>query len=213
MIAPRVTLIYGLTGNGRARPRAGNIRTVRRVYVLEVQSLAFGPSKGTAMTQSTTETTAAAPMPTGQDKGLFARAVGIIVAPRQTFEAIAARPRSFGMLVFTIVMTAVLTGGFMFTAVGQQAFLDMMERRGGTAQSMQVMEKIAPYMGYITIGQLADRHADRHARLRGHPAGGVHAARRQRLLQAGVRRGGAHRRDQRARADWSSSRSTTRPAP
>ena len=107
------------------------------------------------MTQPTTDSAAsAATTPAIQDKGLFARAAGIIFAPRQTFEVIAARPRPFAMLVFTLVATAVLTGGFFFTAVGQQAFLDMMEKRGGGAQQLELMQKIAPYMGYITIGQL-----------------------------------------------------------
>ncbi len=107
------------------------------------------------MTQTTTETTAAAPTPAVPDKGLFARAVGIVVAPRQTFEVVAAYPKWLAMFALTIVVTAVLTGGFFFTSVGQQAFLDMMERRpGSTAQSMEIMQKVAPYMGYITIGQL-----------------------------------------------------------
>ncbi len=105
------------------------------------------------MTDSTTQTTPAPAV--ASDKGLLARAVGIVVSPRETFAIIAERPRAFGMLVFTIVATAVLTGGFMFTPTGQQAFLDMMERRpGSTAQSMEMMQKIAPYMGFITIGQL-----------------------------------------------------------
>ncbi len=103
----------------------------------------------TEPTLQTTETPAAAP-----DTGLLARAVGIVVSPRQTFALVAARPRSFAMLTLTVVATAVLTGGFMFTAVGQQAFLDMMERRGTAGPAMEMYQKLAPYMGYFTIGQL-----------------------------------------------------------
>ncbi len=87
--------------------------------------------------------------------GLASRVVGIIFSPKKTFQAVVATPRWFGMLVTYLVITCAVAGGLMFTAVGQQAFLDMMEKQAGArgAQSMEVMQKIAPYMGYITIGQ------------------------------------------------------------
>jgi hypothetical protein len=103
----------------------------------------------TESSQQMTQAPAAAP-----DKGLLARAVGIVFSPRETFALVAARPRAFGMLAFTIIATAILTGGFMFTATGQQAFLDMMERRGTAGPAMEMYQKLAPYMGWITIGQL-----------------------------------------------------------
>jgi hypothetical protein len=104
------------------------------------------------MTQPTIDTTEAAPKPV--DRSLFARFVGILFSPRETFALVAARPRWFGMLALVLLVTAVVTGGFMLTAVGQQAWLDAMEKQGGGAQQMEVMQKIAPYMGYIVIGQL-----------------------------------------------------------
>jgi hypothetical protein len=104
------------------------------------------------MTEPTTQTTEAASK--AQDKTLFARFVGILFSPRETFAVVAARPRWFGMLAFVLIVSAVATGGFMFTAVGQQAFLDTMEKQGGGAQQMEMMQRIAPYVGYLTIGQL-----------------------------------------------------------
>jgi hypothetical protein len=85
------------------------------------------------------------------DKPLFARLVGILFAPRETFAAVVARPRWFGMLALVAVASAVLVGGFMLTAVGQQTFLDAFERQGN-AQQLEVMRRIAPYMGYIYAG-------------------------------------------------------------
>jgi hypothetical protein len=88
------------------------------------------------------------------DKGLVARFIGVITSPRETFEAIAARPRWLGMLVVVTVMTAVLLGGFMATSVGQQAFIDKAQQGnpfGGTPseQQMKATEKMAAYMPYI----------------------------------------------------------------
>ncbi len=112
------------------------------------------------MTQ-TTESPAAAPTPAAPatavpDKGLFARAVGIVFSPRQTFEVVVAHPRSFLMLVILLVVTAVAVGGFMATTAGQQAFLDAMEKRpGSTAQGMEMMQKIVPYMWiFYAVGTL-----------------------------------------------------------
>ncbi len=108
------------------------------------------------MSQSTIESPAMASpgAPTAPELGLFARITGIIFSPRATFTALAARPRWFGMLVFTVVASAVLTGGFLMTAVGQQAFLDMMERRGTTGAGLEMFQKIMPYMAYILAGYI-----------------------------------------------------------
>ncbi len=100
------------------------------------------------MTELTTQ-----PTPEIKDKGLVARAIGVLFSPRETFAVVARWPRPFVMLLLVLGVTALLTGGFMFTAVGQQAFLDNIER-SGNAQQLEVMQKIAPYMGYIVIGQL-----------------------------------------------------------
>ncbi len=85
-----------------------------------------------------------------QDKGVLGRAVGVLFSPRQTFALVAARPRWFGMLVLVAVVTALVTGGFMLTSVGQQAYLDMMERQSG-AQAAEAMQRFVPIMGYATM--------------------------------------------------------------
>lgn len=97
----------------------------------------------------------AASQPIGRPaKGLVARVVGIVTAPRETFEDVAARPTWLGMLVLTTVLTAVLVGGFMATPVGQQAFIDKAQQGGpfgGTpsAEQMKATERMAAYMPYV----------------------------------------------------------------
>jgi hypothetical protein len=86
-------------------------------------------------------------------RGVLARLVGIVVSPKETFASVVADPRWLAMLVLIVVASAVVTGGFMFTQAGQQAFLDMMEKQG-RGQSMETMQRVAPYIGYITIGQI-----------------------------------------------------------
>ncbi len=100
------------------------------------------------MTQSTIETSAAAATaPAVPDKGLLARAVGIVFSPRQTFEAVAARPRAFWMLVILLVLSAAVVSGFMATATGQQAMLDAAEKQsGGNAQALEMTRRMVPYM-------------------------------------------------------------------
>jgi hypothetical protein len=103
------------------------------------------------MTQPTIDTTEAAPKP--DDKSLFARFVGVLFAPRETFALVAARPRWFGMLALVLIVSAVVTGGFLLTAVGQQAWIDAAEKAGGGgAQQLEVLQKMAPYVAYGMMG-------------------------------------------------------------
>ena len=62
-----------------------------------------------------------APVP---DKSLVARFVGVIMSPRETFEAVAAHPSWLLMAIVVIVLTAVPTLWFQSTEVGRQATLD-----------------------------------------------------------------------------------------
>jgi len=73
------------------------------------------------------ETTA--PSSTVPDKGLVARAIGIITSPRETYAAVAAAPRWFGMTVLVVLVVAACQMGFQATAVGKQATLDESIRR------------------------------------------------------------------------------------
>jgi hypothetical protein len=100
------------------------------------------------MSDTTTDTT-----PSATDKGLFARFAGVLFSPRETFAAVAARPRPFSMLLLVLGVTVLLTGGFMFTSVGQQTVLDSIERTGNT-QQLEAMRQFAPYLGYMVVVQV-----------------------------------------------------------
>ncbi len=90
--------------------------------------------------------------------GLLARAIGVITAPRATFEHVAREPRWLGMFLLVAITTAVLMFAFLSTPVGQQAFLDEQVRRVESSgqqmsdQAYQAMERMLPYMRYITAG-------------------------------------------------------------
>ena len=93
--------------------------------------------------------------PAARGKNLIARFVGVLTAPRETFADVAANPRWLGMMVLVLVITAVCTGGFFSTQVGQTAWLDSMaERSQRSGQEIPEaqwagMEKMAAYMGPI----------------------------------------------------------------
>ena len=95
--------------------------------------------------------TGATPAP----KSLAARFIGVITAPKATYESIVAHPKWFGMLALTMVAIVVLVGGFMSTKVGQDAWFDAAANRPGmTDQQLQGMEKIVPFLGYITAASM-----------------------------------------------------------
>jgi hypothetical protein len=100
---------------------------------------------------NTTVQTGASPAP----KNLVARVIGIITAPRATYESVVAHPKSFGMLALCAVGLGVLIGGFMMTKVGQDAWLDAALNSPFSGQvsdqQIQAMEKMAPYVGYGTV--------------------------------------------------------------
>ncbi|HET7221065.1 MAG TPA: YIP1 family protein [Vicinamibacterales bacterium] len=87
---------------------------------------------------------------------LLSRLIGVITAPKATFQAIVAQPRWLGMLVLLCVLSAALVGGFLLTSVGQEAWLDA-ARQGGpfgrevTDQQLEGMRRIAPFVGYGTM--------------------------------------------------------------
>ena len=87
---------------------------------------------------------------------LVGRFVGVITAPKATFEAIVAHPRWFGMLALVCLVLTLLVGGFMFTEVGRNAWLDAALASSGDVSDQQVrsMEQISQYVGFITIGYM-----------------------------------------------------------
>ena len=88
-------------------------------------------------------------------KSLVARFIGIITAPRATFESVVAHPRWLGMLVLTTVLVAAGAVLPMTTEEGRQATLDMqvrqMESFGRPVNDemyaqMQKQSRFTPYM-------------------------------------------------------------------
>jgi hypothetical protein len=92
--------------------------------------------------------------------GLLTRILGIVLSPRDTFVGVVAAPRVFGVLAFVALVGALAVGGFLFTDVGQQAWLDQSVSqseawgRPVTDEQYAGMERMAPYVGYIGIAQM-----------------------------------------------------------
>jgi hypothetical protein len=107
-----------------------------------------------------TEVPATSPAPTN-GLSLWARIWGILTSPKETYADIVARPRWFGMMLVAILVTTVCMGGFLMTAVGQQAYLDNQvratERFGGQVSEAQyaTMEQMAKYAAPITVVSVA----------------------------------------------------------
>lgn len=100
------------------------------------------------------EASATPPAPKG--KSLPERVWGILTSPRETFADVVARPRWFGMMALVILVTVVGMGGFLYTDVGQQAWIDQ-SVRGQEAFGIQVtdeayaqLEKMAPWAPVLT---------------------------------------------------------------
>jgi hypothetical protein len=91
-------------------------------------------------------------------QGLLSRIVGIVLSPRETFEGVAAHPKVFGVLAFITIMGCLTIGGFLLTDVGQQAWLDQQVSqaqdwgRDVSDEQYAGMERMAPFVGYITMG-------------------------------------------------------------
>ena len=93
-----------------------------------------------------TEPTLTSPAPV---PGLFSRLVGVLTAPRATFEKLVPEPRVFGAMALVAVVAALTTSVFMNTEVGKAAFSEMMQARANVQMSpeqIQAMERVAPYI-------------------------------------------------------------------
>ncbi len=101
------------------------------------------------------------PSAEGSEPGLLARFLGILTSPRETFAAVVARPRWFGMMALVILVSAVCTGGFLMTEVGQQAYLDnQLEATarftGEVSEAQEArMRQMLPYAAPITAVSMA----------------------------------------------------------
>jgi hypothetical protein len=72
----------------------------------------------------TIETTAGTPEP-----ALPARVIGVVVSPRETYKAVAERPRVLGVLLLTTLLSAMAQFGFLSSEVGRKASLDAIDQQ------------------------------------------------------------------------------------
>jgi hypothetical protein len=92
---------------------------------------------------------------------VFARLVGVIFSPRETFARIAERPRWLGAMVIVTLLTAGGQFAFLSTQVGQDAMLDQQVRQterwtGGSVSDQQYegMQRMAPIQRFIVPGAI-----------------------------------------------------------
>ena len=62
------------------------------------------------------------------EQGLFARIFGVLLSPRATYAAVAAKPRSLGVLLVVLLVTGGAQGLFLSSEIGQQTALDQQVR-------------------------------------------------------------------------------------
>jgi hypothetical protein len=85
---------------------------------------------------------------------------GVVFSPGELFERVARAPRWFAMLAVVTAIYIVSVSAFMFTDVGQDAWmeqaLERTERFGGQVTDAQIerMEGMKPYAGYFAAGQM-----------------------------------------------------------
>ncbi len=105
-------------------------------------------------------TDTAADVSTTPAPGLFARIVGVLLSPRETYAAIAARPKWLGVLLVTILIFAAGQGWFVSTEVGKDIAIEQqvraMESFGVTISDEMYaqMESRMAYAPYTTAGSL-----------------------------------------------------------
>jgi hypothetical protein len=90
--------------------------------------------------------------------GLLARAVGVVVSPRATFEQLVKAPKVAGILVLVGVVISLAQALPQFTAAGRQAAVDsavqQIERFSGrpvTDEQYAAIQKQAPIRAYFTM--------------------------------------------------------------
>lgn len=105
-----------------------------------------------------TDTVLPQPAPSRAPDHLLARLAGVVLSPRDTFQAIVARPRWFGALALVTLVTAAGSFVLLSTDTGQLAMLDQQVRQaesfGGTISDQQYagMQRMLPFMRYVVAG-------------------------------------------------------------
>ena len=94
------------------------------------------------------------------EKGLLARFFGVIFSPRDTYAAVAARPRPFVMAVVVLALIGGLNYAFLSTEIGQRAWVDQAltqrEAYGAetTPQVLAGIERMKPYAAPLSLGAI-----------------------------------------------------------
>jgi hypothetical protein len=86
--------------------------------------------------------------------GLFARVIGVLLSPRETYAAVADRPRWLGVMVITIALTALAYYVILSSPVMQDAIIDQqirgIESSGGTVSDQQ-LATTETFIGYLPV--------------------------------------------------------------
>ena len=89
------------------------------------------------------------------DPGLFARLIGVLFSPRETFAAIIARPRWLAVMIVTLVMSSAAYYVILSSQDMQDAIVDQqvraMESRGNVVSDQQIAN-IERFIGYLPVG-------------------------------------------------------------
>ena len=115
-----------------------------------------GQGTGEPVTQTMTASTAATTEK--RELGLLARIFGVLVAPRDTYAAVVARPRIFGVLMVSLLIIAGAQVWFLSSDIGKEALLEQqvstMEAFGVnvTDEMYAGMESRLAYAPYTTAG-------------------------------------------------------------
>jgi len=102
-----------------------------------------------------TEVPSASEAATGRPApGLLARLVGVLMSPRETYAAVAARPRWLGVLAITLLLAAAAQYVVLSSPDMQDAIVDQqigaMESRGNTVSDEQ-FAGIERFIGYLPV--------------------------------------------------------------
>jgi len=89
------------------------------------------------------------------DPGLFARLIGVLFSPKETFAAIVARPRWLAVMIVTLVMSSAAYYVILSSQDMQDAIVDQqvraMEARGNVVSDQQIAN-IERFIGYLPVG-------------------------------------------------------------
>jgi hypothetical protein len=97
--------------------------------------------------------TATASAPSSADPGLLARVFGILVSPKETYAAVAARPRWLGVMAITLVIAAGCQYIIMSSPAMQDAMVDQATRNPNvTDAQIDGIERFISILPYVIAG-------------------------------------------------------------